>query len=80
MLKHYLHYDEEQIEAIKTGLYQLIPLDFLRDFTEKGNLLFIFHFFQYLVSFLHRFQSAFSHENLLISFRIRANSLWPRSN
>lgn len=38
MLKHYLYYDEEQIEAIKTGLYQLIPLEFLRDFNEKGNL------------------------------------------
>lgn len=35
MVNYYLLYSDEQLEALKTGLYQLIPLEFLKDFDEK---------------------------------------------
>jgi len=35
MLQYYIHYGDEQLEAIKTGLEQLVPLEFLKLFEEK---------------------------------------------
>jgi hypothetical protein len=37
MLQYYLFYGDEQLEAMKTGLFQLVSSDLLKVFDETGT-------------------------------------------
>jgi hypothetical protein len=42
MLQYYLNYGDEQLEAMKTGLFQLVSLEFLKVFDDKGEIYIMF--------------------------------------